>query len=361
MSDEDRRQHVDTVRPVMLRYLDGDLSQDDAAELSESLRHRADLRREFAELLYEHALLAELSKEKEWAPSGSVARIPFLGRLVSVRFWLAAAVALAVLAGWLLLRGSYPPPEITGSARVLDGGTVQRGVLLAAEGTPGGLVLGGYCRVEMAPGTRLQIEGSERSEQVYLTAGKVVCDVDAGKGGLTIRTDLGTVHVSGTRFSVELLAEQGGREMMTKGKAIAVAMAVTVMAGSVEVDFDGGRELLVAGATRVFAAGKGRIEAGKPSYQMHGEEGEWKGRGRIVGMVRKGPRFEITVTDAFGRAAKEVESESLEDGKKAYEVWLAPGRYNVRIDAKGYKPLDLKNLQVKSGTDLRIDLEFSGR
>ena len=91
MSEERREQHVDTIRPRMLRYLDGDLPQEDTAELNESLRHRPDLRREFAELLYEHAILAELSKEREWAPSPSVARIPFLGRLVSVRFWLAAA------------------------------------------------------------------------------------------------------------------------------------------------------------------------------------------------------------------------------------------------------------------------------
>ena len=138
-----------------------------------------------------------------------------------------------------------------------------------------------------------------------------------------------------------------------------MALVVAVMAGSVEVDFSGEKATLTAGARRVFAAGKGKSEAGKPKYVEKGLDGAWKDKGRIVGLSRNAPRFELTIVSAFGRAVKDAESEKLEGGKRAYEAWLPPGTYTMRVHARGYKTLELKNLKVKAGTDLRIDLEFT--
>jgi hypothetical protein len=102
---------------------------------------------------------------------------------------------------------------------------------------------------------------------------------------------------------------------------------------------------------------KGTIKSGRPIYRVK-EQDEWNKKGRILGITKKDIAFKITIHDAAKKIVKAAEVEMHKKGKTAYEVWLTPGTYTMKISAKGYKTLDLKNLLVKKGNDLRIDLEF---
>ena len=85
------------------------------------------------------------------------------GRRGSVRVAAAAALVIVVSAGWILLHGGYPGPRISGDYQVVGGGPVRRGTVVATRGGHADLSLGGYCRAEMAPGTRVQIAGRPRA------------------------------------------------------------------------------------------------------------------------------------------------------------------------------------------------------
>lgn len=103
----------------------------------------------------------------------------------------------------------------------------------------------------------------------------------------------------------------------------------------------------------------GKIGAGKPHYVSKNAEA-WKTKGRIVGTAKQAPEFKVTVFTSEKRHVKEIESGKEKDGVRAYEVeWLQPGSYIMVVSAVGYQSLELKNLEVKSGNDLRIDIEFT--
>lgn len=102
---------------------------------------------------------------------------------------------------------------------------------------------------------------------------------------------------------------------------------------------------------------KGTIKSGKPVYRVKAQD-EWNTKGRIIGFAQKIIAFKITIHNAEKKLVKAAEVEMEKKGKTAYAVWLAPGRYTMKISAKGYKNLDLKNVLVKKGHDVKIDLEF---
>lgn len=106
--------------------------------------------------------------------------------------------------------------------------------------------------------------------------------------------------------------------------------------------------------------GKGakKIGHGKPRYLSKRGHAAWKDKGRFVGLARSAPEFEAEVLNSSGRVVANERAEALKDGKRAYEVWLEPGTYTLRVVARGYDPLVLENLVVKVNNDLRIDLEF---
>lgn len=102
----------------------------------------------------------------------------------------------------------------------------------------------------------------------------------------------------------------------------------------------------------------GKIEAGKPQYVKKDHEA-WKSKGRIVGIAKDAPAFTVTILTASKQQVAMASSEELKDGKRAYEIWLEPGTYVMVVSATGYQSLDLKDLKVRKGNDLRIDLEFT--
>jgi hypothetical protein len=115
---------------------------------------------------------------------------------------------------------------------------------------------------------------------------------------------------------------------------------------------------LLSAAPEEKKAPKGKIEAGKAQYVAKNAEA-WKTKGRLVGVAKQAPEFKVTVLAGEKREVKAVEAEKLKDGGRAYEVWLEPGTYTLVVSAAGYESLEIKNLEVKAGNDLRTDLEFT--
>jgi len=105
-------------------------------------------------------------------------------------------------------------------------------------------------------------------------------------------------------------------------------------------------------------AGQGRIEGAKPRYVRKKHEA-WESRGRIVGIAKQAPEFEVTILNSAKQKVETATVEKTKKGHRVFEVWLAPGRYILVVEAPGYETFDLHDLTVKSGFDLRVDLEFT--
>jgi len=149
--------------------------------------------------------------------------------------------------------------------------------------------------------------------------------------------------------------------MTAKAGKMAVALVVTVLAGSVNVERAGRTFSLGVGPERVFGAEEqvdaaGVIEAGRPTYRPKNHEA-WAAKGRIVGFARDAPAFTAKALDGKGRV---VASFTAKEGAKAYELeWLSPGTYALRVSAEGYETLTVEGLQVKAKNDLFVSLEFT--
>jgi hypothetical protein len=118
-----------------------------------------------------------------------------------------------------------------------------------------------------------------------------------------------------------------------------------------------------AGGDGAAAAGekkphKGKIEAGAPSYASKTHEA-WKSKGRIVGIAKEAPEFKVTILDADKKEVATAKVEKTKDGRRVFEVWLAPGTYTAVISAGAYETLEVPNLEVKVQNDLKIDLTFT--
>ncbi len=102
----------------------------------------------------------------------------------------------------------------------------------------------------------------------------------------------------------------------------------------------------------------GAIEQSNPKYIVS-DMSEFNGKGRITGRAKNAPDFKVTVLTSTIQPVKTVVSEKLDNGSKVYEVQLDPGQYILAIDAEGYETLDIKDLEVRRGHDLVLDLKFS--
>ncbi len=173
--------------------------------------------------------------------------------------WAAAAAVILVAGGVALWSGkSYPGPTIDGQAIIAGGGSLDRGKEVAtATGQSAKLTLGGYCHIELAEDTTVQLTGGVKDESIYLKNGEVTCKVDHQIGGFSVHTELGDVHVTGTEFSVKLVDDvnatnpknpfsQGENPMTTR------KMVVAVITGTVILSSPWGQTPVSAGETQVI-------------------------------------------------------------------------------------------------------------
>jgi ferric-dicitrate binding protein FerR (iron transport regulator) len=226
----------DAPEVLISRYLDGSAASDDVRRLDELVRTDADVRRE---LLLASALDSHL--HECLAEDGDIAadQAPWW-RSRTIR---ALAAMLLVAVGLIMFLGRYPGPEVSGAYSVVGGGPVRRGSVIVAEGGQAHVVLGGYCRVDLDAGGRLQIAGTKRAEAVVLRSGRAACQADRNVGTFAVRSDVGSVSVTGTQFEVEMIEDQGDHDMFGK------RMAVSVLTGAVLVSGVWGEMSLQAGET----------------------------------------------------------------------------------------------------------------
>jgi FecR protein len=144
-----------------------------------------------------------------------------------MRLPLAAAAALILaLAFW---PGNREAPVDPGSI------LASRGSTIVTDAEPVQFTLGGYCYLDMAPHSELDIGGRELKEEVFLKRGRVTCRVDSGVGAFTVRTAAGEVRVKGTHFSVVVSDEPfeaGGVMMFRKKMFVKVFAGVVLVAGA---------------------------------------------------------------------------------------------------------------------------------
>jgi hypothetical protein len=181
------------------------------------------------------------------------------GTLASLHFrrpWLipsAAVAAVAVLAVglWAIFAPpAYPSPAASGQYRVVGGGPVERGAVIATDDSNAKVVLGGYCHVDISPQSRLSIQGTKRAEEIFLETGLATCEVNRNVGTFAVRTQLGTVWVTGTKFTVHVSKDEGDSTM--SGKLVRQNMIVKVLVGSVMLSGAWGSMALSAGQEKTI-------------------------------------------------------------------------------------------------------------
>jgi len=221
---------------LISRYLNGTADADDVRRLDELVLSDPAVRRE---LVLMSALDSHLTECL--APDAELEPEP-----IKIRHWrsvrvMAIAAMLLIAVGLMLFFGRYPEPEAYGAYRVVGGGPVKRGSVIVAEGGPARVVLGGYCRVSLEAGSSVQIAGGKRAEEVVLRQGGATCRADRGVGTFAVRSDVGSVSVTGTEFAVKMIEDQGDNDMFGK------RMAVSVITGAVLVSGTWGEMTLQAG------------------------------------------------------------------------------------------------------------------
>lgn len=171
----------------------------------------------------------------------------------------AAAAIVVAVAIWQFAPGLRPgskptergvtPQAVQPAPVVPEGGheVWQRGSVVVAQGAPVSLQLGGYCSLELAANSQLRIEGEDRAEAIFLEQGEVRCRVERSVGTFQVRTEVGTVNVTGTEFVVAVL----GKETDMLGKRL----FVKVLTGAVLVSGLWGNVHLAAGQQATLPEG----------------------------------------------------------------------------------------------------------
>jgi len=244
-------------------------------------------------------------------------------RFAAVLLPLAAAAAVALV--WGFLRPGYPPPRATGPYVLLGGGALDRGAMVATQRETATLSLGGYCLVHMEPLSVVTIEGRERGEAVFLSRGGVTCQVDRGRGEFMVRTALGSVKVTGTRFCVRLLEEEGDPDMSGR------RMLVQVLAGAVIAAGSWGSATLQAGEKAVLPEGEKKAATREEKTERPREkkaEPAREKRAEAAGDERRGAEGTARgILTAKGESWIEVKTDGEERSRRYLPFWRggAPG------------------------------------
>lgn len=247
---------------LLMRYLDGRLSAEEARAVSAWLREDAAARAWLRELAEQAVALGDLSRERNWRGVGGK---PSPANVIAPRFtrpaWLALAASLAVLgclaAFWFGGRFAAPRmvvevEEVSGALNwtgpsgglrvgLLRGTKLSAGLLeTAGEGAAAQLRFADGTRVTLGNGTQVAF-AEDGQKQLRLKTGSLTCEVTAQPVGrpLVVRTPTAILEVLGTVFSVTasgdetMLKVEEGRvrlERLTDGSVVEVASQQTAVA-----------------------------------------------------------------------------------------------------------------------------------
>ena len=170
---------------------------------------------------------------------------------------------VSIGAGFYAWQSGYPyplPRVVRGSdLRSVTGERVSLGVLSRGQSIiagPGGvgLILGGYCELDIDAGTVAVLRGKSRKEEIELQNGKLVSRITPDAGEFTVLTPRGTIKALGTEFETTVVKYRTvkGEKSMNRSNKCAV-VTVAVVAGLVGYDFGGLTGVLGAGMSKTFA------------------------------------------------------------------------------------------------------------
>ena len=262
---------------LIRRYLDRDCTDQEAAQLGQILAENPQAAESFADasrmdtllttLLrterQSHEVLSRLALERPDGEEVAVAEVPKPSLRRWRRFhWVAAAlVAVALLVAiahlpWQNDAGGQSCEVLSGNVlvegvgkmRIREGSTIR-----VAGKTPAAIRLSDGSHIELEPTTKAVLHGQSqgRRQVVELLQGGGTFRVEKVPGDFQVTTNLGSVTVLGTKFSVWIAPP--GNPKGANANPQSAALAVAVLVGSVQVDVAGKTYVLGSGENRVFA------------------------------------------------------------------------------------------------------------
>ena len=273
--------------------------------------------------------------------------------------WASGIAATIVAAGCIFaFWPRYPALRARGDYEVAGGGRVRREAVLETKEREAELELGGYAAVRMSPRTSVRIEGDRFAEAVYLRRGEVLCDVARERGTFEVKSDIGVVSVSGTRFSVSILGEEGGTNMSAK------RMLVKVMAGAVLVAGAWGQRALYAGEEATVPESARAVAVGARDVAKEGLPDGLKGfSGQVRGVVKaKGDantfQFEV------GRLLRTWKGSKAENPELIVGRTVAVGPRWVKGEDGKWRPVELHVAFIRTlvvGQELTLEIRHAER
>jgi ferric-dicitrate binding protein FerR (iron transport regulator) len=262
--------------PLVLRFLQGSLSIEDASRLSDEIRRDPGFRVRLAHLAFIESSLGEAlehgdpvctRRRRPWTRRGAIAAALLIG---------------AGLAGWAVMFQRAAPQFDVRSGQVLVDGRpsteIRSGSVVHVVGTGSAQI--GFAdgsTAELAPSSTAVLHGKagEARPRVQLLGGGGRFRVRQGPPGeFTLVTPIANVSVLGTEFIAELLQADSVAAPAEEH------LLVSVVSGRVRVEQGAEIVELLAGEGRIFPR-RGRVGLGGP---MPNETVEWTGelRGRVA-------------------------------------------------------------------------------
>jgi ferric-dicitrate binding protein FerR (iron transport regulator) len=263
-------------RLLLDRYLDGLATPGEMETLTRLLAERPDLADALAAATRTEALLeAHFREDSVQAAVGAVLQgvdtprwptpriLPMSARMRAPARHIgwAAALLFAVAGGalaWWLARAPVPPAIVAraGQAAGAEGAWLAEGSRVEVAGDSAAVIpMPDGSRAELAPASAAVLHPSGGGRVIELERGLGTFHAGTGKELLRIDTSVGSVHGNGADFSVELRPddEEGDDSMSGRG---ATLLIVAVLAGQVEVEVGGQRQVLALGQSQTFAGEK---------------------------------------------------------------------------------------------------------
>ena len=334
--------HTDHHREFVNRFLEGSLSDAEAAEFGRAVTGAPALADALARAcrvdvcLDEHFSVQAQALDMAAAIGSRPAPRRTGFRRSSARWVAVAVLAVGALLGWAILRRRapdaqptghsrrfvpsnvaprpYPAPQASGRFTVSGSESVQRGAVLRTDAEQrAALTLGGYCRLDVEPESVVRVAGSPGRERIVLRQGRVVCDVEHGVGQFSVETKTCTVSAKGTRFSVELVGYEGEQSMLSK------QVLVKVFAGAVLVTNSWGQDLVQAGERRVVPPAEVARGEDPDRHAAKAAAGE---RQRRAAEADEAARLKIAEAERKIRAAVAAGKITPEEGRAKMEAFM---------------------------------------
>jgi uncharacterized membrane protein YkoI len=213
------------------------------------------------------------------------------------------------------------------------------------------------------------VAGAPHDERIFLERGRLLCDVDSGKGQFAVETQLCTVSVRGTKFAVQVLEYKGEKAMLRKQVLVSVLGGVVLLAAA------GQPEVLKEGEKRLVPGQPPATAAQLPEAVRATLEKEAKGAtvGAITTIykmqlvVRKGNKEEVVQleVDAEGKLLsrdpdEQLTLDQLPGTVRAIALEEAKGRRIEEIRRSVHQAQVIYMVEAEGQPDVAIEMDIWG-